>query len=97
MTIVENGVNYSVKRYNDLRVMIERRTGELKSRLDELDFQRNSYEELNAMKKVMLCYEECLLTHPLNFEPAQLNHRRTTAEYSLFALNTIIPHTYSFL
>lgn len=51
MAIVENGVNYNVKRYNDLRVMIERRTLDLKSRLDELDSQKKQYEQLDAMKK----------------------------------------------
>jgi predicted phosphoribosyltransferase len=52
MTIVENGVNYNIKRYNDLRVLNERLTMNLKAQLDELDDQRNSYEELRAMKNV---------------------------------------------
>lgn len=52
MAIVENGVNYNIKRYNDLRVLVERRTAELKSRLDELDAQKKTYEQLDAMKKV---------------------------------------------
>lgn len=51
MAIVENGVNYNVKRYNDLRVMIERKTGELKAKLDELDLQKKQFEQLDAMKK----------------------------------------------
>ena len=52
MTIVENGVNYNIKRYNDLRVVNERLILELKSKLDELDDQKSSYEELHAMKNV---------------------------------------------
>ncbi len=54
MTIVENGVNYNIKRYNDLRVINERLTRELKSKLDELDNQKKSYENLDAMKKVRI-------------------------------------------
>lgn len=50
MTIVENGVNYSVKRYNDLRVINERLVRDLKARLDELEYQKKSFEELDSMK-----------------------------------------------
>ena len=53
MNIVENGVNYNIKRYNDLRVMNERLVRELKMKLDELDGQKKSYEMLDAMKKVI--------------------------------------------
>jgi hypothetical protein len=52
MNIVENGVNYSIKRYNDLRVTNERLVRDLKIKLDELDSQKKSYEALNAMKNV---------------------------------------------
>ena len=51
MVIVENGVNYNIKRYNDLRVVNERLTRELKSKLDELENEKKSYENLSAMKK----------------------------------------------
>jgi predicted nuclease with TOPRIM domain len=51
MNIVENGVNYSVKRFNDLKVVNERLVKVLKSRLDELEQQKKSWEELDAMKK----------------------------------------------
>eukprot|EP01039_Chlorochromonas_danica_P008374 gene8374-9229_t len=51
MTIVENGVNYNVKRYNDLKVMNDRLTRELKARLDELENQKKSFEAVDAMKK----------------------------------------------
>ena len=54
MNIVESGVNYNIKRYNDLKVLNERLVAELKVRLDELDDQKNSYEELNAMKNVSI-------------------------------------------
>lgn len=52
MNIVENGVNYNIKRFNDLKVLNERLTKELKIRLDELDDQKHSFEDLNAMKNV---------------------------------------------
>lgn len=52
MNIVENGVNYNIKRYNDLRVSNERLTQVLKAKLDELDNQKNSFEDLRAMKNV---------------------------------------------
>jgi len=52
MNIVENGVNYNIKRYNDLRVLNERLTLSLKAKLDELDDQKSSYEDLHAMKNV---------------------------------------------
>lgn len=50
MNIVENGVNYSVKRYNDLRVINERLVRDLKTRLDELEYEKKSFEALDAMK-----------------------------------------------
>jgi hypothetical protein len=52
MNIVESGVNYNIKRYNDLRVLNERLTLSLKAKLDELDDQKSSFEELRAMKNV---------------------------------------------
>ena len=52
MNIVENGVNYNIKRYNDLRVLNERLTLSLKAKLDELDDQKSSFEDLRAMKNV---------------------------------------------
>jgi len=52
MNIVENGVNYNVKRYNDLKIMNERLVVVLKSKLDELEQQKKSFEALDNMKKV---------------------------------------------
>ncbi len=51
MVIVENGVNYNVKRYNDLKINNERLVQVLKTRLDELDYEKKSFEALDAMKK----------------------------------------------
>ncbi len=60
MTIVENGVNYNIKRYNDLKVANERLTRELKLKLDELDNQKKSFETLDAMKKVIFFYNQLI-------------------------------------
>jgi DNA repair exonuclease SbcCD ATPase subunit len=51
MTIVENGVNYNVKRFNDLKIGNERLVQVLKQRLDELEYEKKSFEALDAMKK----------------------------------------------
>ena len=50
VAIVENGVVYSIKRYNDLRVLSDRLTLSLKSKLDELEDQKKAFETLDAMK-----------------------------------------------
>jgi hypothetical protein len=63
MVIVENGVNYNIKRYNDLRVINDRLTAELKKRLDELDEldnEKKGFEQLDAMKKVLLLVKRLL-------------------------------------
>jgi hypothetical protein len=51
MTIVENGVNYNIKRYNDLKVLNGRLTKALKAKLDDLEYQKKSFENLDAMNK----------------------------------------------
>lgn len=51
MNIVENGVNYNIKRFNDTKVLNDRLTRELKMRLDELENQKKSFESVDAMKK----------------------------------------------
>ena len=61
MNIVENGVNYNIKRYNDLRVLNERLTLSLKAKLDELDDQKSSFEDLHAMKNVNIICNDMLL------------------------------------
>jgi len=50
IAIVENGVIYSIKRYNDLRVVSDRLTLSLKAKLDELEDQKKGFETLDAMK-----------------------------------------------
>jgi hypothetical protein len=51
MNIVENGVNYNVKRYNDLKIMNERLVQVLKTKLDSLEQQKKQFEQLDSMKK----------------------------------------------
>jgi len=50
IAIVENGVIYSIKKYNDLRVVSDRLTLSLKAKLDELEDQKKGFETLDAMK-----------------------------------------------
>ncbi|NDD93334.1 hypothetical protein EBZ37_14795, partial [bacterium] len=72
LTIVENGVNYSIKRYNDLRVMNDRLTRDLKAKLDELDDQKKGYEQLVAMKNATT--EEGIRIEQLKEEAHQIQH-----------------------
>lgn len=51
MNIVENGVNYNIKRYNDLRVMNEKQTMQLRKSLDALENEKNGFQTMDAMKK----------------------------------------------
>lgn len=51
VSIVESGVNYSAKRFNDLKVLNDRLSYQLKSKLDELDDQKKAFEQLDAMKR----------------------------------------------
>lgn len=51
LTIVENGVNYSARRFNDLKIGNEGLTKVLKKSLDELDEQKLIFENLDAMTK----------------------------------------------
>jgi hypothetical protein len=51
LNIVESGVNYSARRFNDLRVENDRLTKSLKAKLDELDEQKKNFEQLDSMKK----------------------------------------------
>jgi hypothetical protein len=70
IVIVENGVNYSVKKFNDLKVAGERLTRTLKSRLDELDDQKKGFETLDAMKNATT--EEGLKIKSLQRETKEL-------------------------
>jgi hypothetical protein len=51
LSIVEDGVNNAARRYNDLRVMCDRRAIELKVKLDELDSLKLEHEAMDRMKK----------------------------------------------
>ena len=51
MIIVENGVNYNIKRCNGLKVAKDWMKVDLKKRLDELEAQKKQYETLDAIKK----------------------------------------------
>ena len=52
ISIIENGVNYSTRRYNDLRATNDRLTKELKAKLDKLNEEKKNFEELDALLKV---------------------------------------------
>lgn len=51
LTIVESGVLYSAKLYNDLKTKNEQLAKQLKKKLGDLDEQRRNFESLNAMKQ----------------------------------------------
>lgn len=51
LSIVEDGVNNAARRYNDLRVMCDRKAGELKMKLDELDTLKLEHEAMDRMKR----------------------------------------------
>ena len=72
VVIVENGVNYSIKRYNDLKVIAERLTAVLKTKLDELDDQKKAFETLDAMKNATT--EEGMRIKSLQKETKMLRH-----------------------
>lgn len=79
IVIVENGVNYSIKRYNDLRVMTDRLTKTLKAKLDELDDQKKGYESLAAMRDATT--EEGLRIQSLKKETAELKREIERKEH----------------
>lgn len=51
LVIVENGVNSTAKRLNDLKINNERLTITLKSKLDKLELTKKDFEMLDAMSK----------------------------------------------
>mmetsp|Transcript_8437 Transcript_8437/g.7562 ORF Transcript_8437/g.7562 Transcript_8437/m.7562 type:complete len:676 (+) Transcript_8437:60-2087(+) len=51
LSIAENGVNYSARRFNELRVQNASLTRELKSKLDDLEDLKNTHEQLELLKK----------------------------------------------
>ena len=50
LSIVEDGVNSAARKYNDLRVMCDRKATDLKAKLDELDSLKLEYEGMMKMK-----------------------------------------------
>lgn len=50
LSIVEDGVNTAARKYNDLRVMCDRKATQLKSKLDELDSLKLEYDAMMRMK-----------------------------------------------
>lgn len=50
LSIVEDGVNTSARKYNELRVMCDRKATDLKARLDDLDSLKLEYESMVKMK-----------------------------------------------
>lgn len=51
MTIVEGGVNLSVKKFNDLKTLCEFKTKVLKQKLDDMESVKRESEQLEAMFK----------------------------------------------
>ena len=47
---MEDGVNGAARRYNDLRILNDRRARELKQKLDELESLRLEYDSMSKMK-----------------------------------------------
>jgi hypothetical protein len=81
MTIVENGVNYNIKRYNDLKVLNGRLTKVLKAKLDELENEKKTFENLDAMKKAQT--EEGMRIESLHNEVKQVEEEiRDRVHYS---------------
>lgn len=59
LSIAEGGVNYSARRYNDLKVLSTRLTRELKLKLDDLDEQKKQYDRLEALRKAQTEEGKC--------------------------------------
>ena len=50
-------MNYSTRRYNDLRATNDRLTKELKAKLDKLNEEKKNFEELDALLKVDILWD----------------------------------------
>jgi hypothetical protein len=88
VTIVENGVVYSIKRYNDLRVTSERLALVLKAKLDELEDQKKNFETLDAMKNATT--EEGLRIKSLQKEARDLRKEIESKEHYTRQLEHIL-------
>lgn len=51
ISIVESGVNYNTRRYNELRATNDRLTKDLKQKLDRLNEEKKDFEQLDALLK----------------------------------------------
>jgi hypothetical protein len=65
ISIIENGVNISSKRYNELKATNSALTSALKIKLDQLKEEKKNYEDMDALLKVrsniskfVVCYEK---------------------------------------
>lgn len=52
ISIIENGVNLSSKRYNELKATNSALTTALKIKLDQLKEEKKNYEDMDALLKV---------------------------------------------
>ena len=64
LSIVESGVLYSAKLYNDIKDKNDVLAKTLKKKLANLDEQRRNFEGLNAMKQVRIIIKRysCIIT-----------------------------------
>jgi hypothetical protein len=51
LSIVEDGVNNAARRYNDLKVLCDRKATELKEKLDDLDSLKLDHDAMQSMKQ----------------------------------------------
>jgi hypothetical protein len=51
LSIVEDGVNNAARRYNDLKVLCDRKAAELKEKLDDLDSLKLDHDAMQDMKQ----------------------------------------------
>ena len=52
ISIIENGVNVSSKRYNELKATNSALTSTLKIKLDQLQEEKKNFEDMDALLKV---------------------------------------------
>lgn len=65
ISIIENGVNISSKRYNELKATNSALISALKIKLDQLKEEKKNYEDMDALLKVrtsiskfVVCYQK---------------------------------------
>ena len=57
ISIIENGVNVSSKRYNELKATNSALTTALKIKLDQLQEEKKNFEDMDALLKVYSLFE----------------------------------------